>query len=56
MWDLKPFSIYTLCLLEKIMFFQYEIKNLFDFNTSTQKNKIISFQCGIKKKPFEIIF
>jgi hypothetical protein len=31
------------------MFFQYKIKNLFDLNISTQKNKIVSFQCGIKK-------
>jgi hypothetical protein len=47
MWDLKPISIYTLCSQEKNHVFSMYNKKPFGLNTSTYKDNIVSFQCGI---------
>jgi hypothetical protein len=48
MWDLKPFSIYTLCSQEKNYVFSMWDKKNFGLNISTYKYNIVSFQYRIK--------
>jgi len=47
MWDMKPFSIYTLCSQEKNHVFPMWDKKPFGLNISTYKDNIVSFQCEI---------
>jgi hypothetical protein len=56
MWDLKPFSIYTLCSQEKsYVFFQYGIKKHIWFKYFNLEEYDSIFPMW-NKKPFEIIF
>jgi len=48
MWDLKLFSIYTLCSQEKSYFLNVDLKP-FRIYTLCHKKKVMSFQYRIKK-------
>jgi len=49
MWDLKLFSIYTLCLQDKKLFFQCGIRIPLVHIFYVHKKKNMFFQCEIKK-------
>ena len=48
MWDLKLFSIYTLCSQEKNYFFNIGFETLSYIYSLFTKKKVMFFQCGIK--------